>query len=62
MLEPQITGGVEPPGFVTENVSVRHRVDNATGIAAGNAKFDRAPLSRFPMETVEVDGPAIAKV
>lgn len=57
-MMPQRTDGDAPPGFVTENVSVRHLL---RWVIPG--PIARCwPNSAFPMDTVDVDGPLMTNV
>ena len=61
-LVPQIVGGVEPPGFVTANTSVKHRVESAAGIALALASLAGEPFSSLVTSVVAVSGPAMTNV
>ena len=67
VLVPQMMGGVVVAP-VTENVSVKHRVDSVTSLApvaiAGIPAIAAAgtPFSVNPTDAVLVDGPAITNV
>ena len=61
MFEPQITGGVEPPGLDTLKVSVRHWEAEATStpfVTAGRTW----PFNALPMLSDNVDGPVMTNM
>lgn len=54
-----MTGGEIPPGFVTENESVRQRVAEVTDFVA---EGETTPFNSFVELVLSVDGPLIIKV
>ncbi len=62
VFSPQMVGGDDPPGFVTENVSVRHCVRWVADSVAEEGAVARPPFKVVTAVVVATTGPVMENV